>query len=49
MDGCWDHRAILPDEELHRHAVENIEQADALLLLKPNLFGRKTGGLSQFK
>ncbi len=31
LDGCCDHRAILPDEELHRHAVENLEQADALL------------------
>jgi len=36
LDGCCDHRAILPDEELHRHAVENIAQADALL------FGRVT-------
>jgi hypothetical protein len=32
LDGCCDHRAISPDEELHRHALENIEQADALLL-----------------
>src|SRR5690348_17647881 len=32
LDGCCDHRAILPDEDLHRHAVENINQADALLL-----------------
>src|SRR6059058_1370796 len=31
LDGCCDHRAIPPDEELHRHAVENLEQADALL------------------
>jgi dihydrofolate reductase len=31
LDGCCDHRAIPPDEELHRHAVENIERADALL------------------
>ena len=36
LDGCCDHRAILPDEELHRHATENLEQADALL------FGRVT-------
>src|SRR5215469_2299474 len=39
LDGCCDHRAILADEELqelHRHAVENIAQADALL------FGRVT-------
>jgi dihydrofolate reductase len=32
LDGCCDHRAgIPPDEELHRHAVENLERADALL------------------
>ncbi|PWT85586.1 MAG: deaminase, partial [Acidobacteria bacterium] len=31
LDGCCDHRAILPDEELHRHAAEIIAQADALL------------------
>jgi dihydrofolate reductase len=32
LDGCCDHRAILPDEDLHRHAAEIIDQADALLL-----------------
>jgi dihydrofolate reductase len=36
LDGCCDHREVLADEELHRHAVENLEQADALL------FGRVT-------
>src|SRR5579863_9175860 len=36
LDGCCDHRAILPGEDLHRHAVENLNQADALL------FGRVT-------
>jgi dihydrofolate reductase len=36
LDGCCDHRAFAPDEELHRRAAENIEQADALL------FGRVT-------
>ena len=36
LDGCCDHRAGLPDEELHRHAVENLDRADALL------FGRVT-------
>jgi len=36
LDGCCDHRAGLPDEELHRHAVDNLNQADALL------FGRDT-------
>ena len=32
LDGCCDHRAIPADEELHRHAVENLVEADALLL-----------------
>jgi dihydrofolate reductase len=32
LDGCCDHRAIIPDEEMHRHAAEGIAQADALLL-----------------
>ena len=36
LDGCVDHRVGIPDEALHRHASENIEQADALL------FGRVT-------
>src|SRR4030095_9351048 len=36
LDGCCDHRAIPADEDLHRHAVENLAQADALL------FGRVT-------
>src|SRR5438552_15228228 len=36
LDGCCDHRAIVPDEELHRHHAENLAQADALL------FGRVT-------
>jgi dihydrofolate reductase len=36
LDGCCDHRVIPPDEDLHRHAVENLDQADALL------FGRVT-------
>src|SRR5260370_11238728 len=32
LDGCCDHRAISPDEDLHRHGTENLEQGDALLL-----------------
>jgi dihydrofolate reductase len=36
LDGCCDHRAIVPDEELHRHHAENLARADALL------FGRVT-------
>jgi dihydrofolate reductase len=31
LDGCCDHRAIVPDEELHRHAAGILAQADALL------------------
>src|SRR3979409_1343386 len=36
LDGCCDHRAIPADEELHRHAAEEIQQSDSLL------FGRVT-------
>ncbi len=36
LDGCCDHRAGIADEELHRHAIENLGRADALL------FGRVT-------
>jgi dihydrofolate reductase len=36
LDGCCDHRAMSADEDLHRHAAENLAQADALL------FGRVT-------
>jgi dihydrofolate reductase len=31
LDGCCDHRAAIADEDLHRHAIENINRADALL------------------
>ena len=36
LDGCVDHREGIADEELHRHATENLARADALL------FGRVT-------
>src|SRR5690242_17284058 len=36
LDGCCDHRVMVADEELHRHAVQNLEAVDALL------FGRVT-------
>ena len=36
LDGCCDHREVIADEELHRHAAELLDQADALL------FGRVT-------
>ena len=32
LDGCVDHRAGVPDEEMHRHHAGNIERADALLI-----------------
>jgi len=32
LDGCCDHLAITPDEDLFRHGVENFDRADALLL-----------------
>ena len=32
LDGCCDHREMSTDEELHRHAAENLVQADAVLL-----------------
>jgi dihydrofolate reductase len=31
LDGCCDHRVMIPDEDLHRNAIANLEQADALL------------------
>jgi hypothetical protein len=36
LDGCCDHRAIVPAEELHRHHAANLIRANALL------FGRVT-------
>src|SRR5512138_230867 len=36
LDGCCDHRVMVADEALHRHAAESLAQADALL------FGRVT-------
>ena len=36
LDGCCDHREMIPDEDLHRSAAENLDRADALL------FGRVT-------
>ncbi len=36
LDGCCDHRAMIPAEDLHWHATEALARADALL------FGRVT-------
>jgi dihydrofolate reductase len=36
LDGCVDHRAGIPDEDMHRRATEHIARADALI------FGRVT-------
>ena len=41
MDGCCDHRAIIADEDLPRHAIGNLGQADALP------FGRLTYEMMQ--
>jgi dihydrofolate reductase len=41
LDGCCDHREMIGDEHLHRHAIKNIVQADALL------FGRVTYGMME--
>lgn len=32
LDGCCDHRAFDPGDDVHRHAAENIARSDALLL-----------------
>jgi dihydrofolate reductase len=36
LDGCYDHRAGIPDEDLHHHVAKSIAQADAVI------FGRVT-------
>ena len=36
LDGCCDHRTVVPDEELHRRAADTLARADALI------FGRVT-------
>lgn len=36
LDGCCDHRSVLPDEELHRYWAETLAGAGALL------YGRTT-------
>lgn len=41
LDGCCDHTAAIPDEELHRRAMETIARADALI------FGRVTYGMME--
>jgi dihydrofolate reductase len=41
LDGCCDHRAADPDEELHRHFATALARADALLL------GRVTYGMME--
>ena len=31
LDGCCDHRVMIPDEELHRRATDTLAEADALV------------------
>ena len=42
LDGFCDHTAILPDEEIHQHYAELLDQADVIL------YGRTTYQLMQF-
>lgn len=32
LGGCCDHRAMLAAEDRHRHATENLDRAEALLV-----------------
>lgn len=41
LDGCCDHRAVVPTEDMHRYAAELLSRADALL------FGRVTYEMMQ--
>ncbi len=41
LDGCCDHLAGIPHEDLHRHAAEGLAGADALI------FGRVTYGMME--
>ena len=43
LDGCCDHRAMMADEELRRHAIENLSRADALLLGRETYDRMKAG------
>jgi dihydrofolate reductase len=42
LDGCVDHRVGIADEDIHLHAIENFDRADALL------FGRTTYQLMEY-
>jgi dihydrofolate reductase len=42
LDGCCDHRVMIPDADLHRHAAEQIATADALI------FGRITYQMMEY-
>lgn len=41
LDGCCDHNAVSPDEEMHRYHAESLARSDALLL------GRVTYGMME--
>jgi dihydrofolate reductase len=52
LDGCCDHRAVTPDEELHRRGAETLNRADALLFgrvtyqMMESAFRSKTGSMA---
>jgi dihydrofolate reductase len=43
LDGCVDHRAMMPDAELHHHAAETVAQSDALILGRTTYEMMETG------
>jgi hypothetical protein len=43
LDGCCDHRATIADEDLLRHAIENLDRADALLFGRVAVAGADGG------
>lgn len=47
LDGCCDHRVMFADEELHRHAMKSIQEADALVFGRVT-YGGSTGMRSSF-
>lgn len=34
LDGCYDHNAIVPDEELHHYSADHLAQADEATSLR---------------
>lgn len=43
LDGCVDHRSVIPDEEMHRYATRQIEAVDAIILGRTTYEMMETG------